>query len=147
MSTDGSRIYFGERVSGTGLLIFQVPVNGGEATPLSVPLRQPSLLDISRDGTELLVKSGESDRGDPIWIQPVSGGSPRRVGTVIGYDAAFGADGIGILYATGHDIYSVRRDGSVNQKLLTAESPPSGSDSRPTERSFSSLYLTTSPIR
>ncbi len=57
------------------------PCSGGEATPLPVVLKQPSLLDISRDGTELLVKSGEADRGDPIWIQPVAGGSPRRVGT------------------------------------------------------------------
>jgi Tol biopolymer transport system component/DNA-binding winged helix-turn-helix (wHTH) protein len=136
MSTDGSRIYFGERVPGSGPLIFQVPVNGGESTPLSVPLKQPSLLDISRDGTELLVKSGESDRGDPIWIQPVSGGSPRRVGTVIGYDAAFGADGTGILYATGHDIYSVRRDGLVNRKLLTTESLPFGFRFSPDGRAF-----------
>ena len=121
MATDGSRVYFTESLPGAGSLILQAAVKGGEAIPISVPLKQPSLLDISKDGTELLVASGQTGEALSLWIQPVSGGSPRRVGTVLGHDAAFGADGTSILYGTGHDVYSVSRDGSSPRKLFAAD--------------------------
>src|SRR5207248_6435004 len=93
MVTDGSRIYFNELLPGPRHLVAQVSVKGGEATSLSVPLALPVVLDLSRDGTELLVaESGLENegnirfqvansrlanvgrqRGGP-WCQPVVGG-------------------------------------------------------------------------
>ena len=124
MATDGSRIYFNEPLPGAGSLILQVAVKGGEAIPLSVPIKQPSLWDLSKDGTELLVASGQVGESSSLWIQPVSGGSPRRVGTVLGQDAAFGADGTSVLYGTEHDVYSVSRDGSSSRRLVTVDGTP-----------------------
>jgi len=121
MATDGSRIYFNEVLLGPRNLLVQVSIKGGEAVPLSVPLKQPGLLDLSREGTELLVANDEGIGLPSLWVQPVAGGSPRRVGSVLADDARFGADGTSIIYGNGHDVYSVSRDGSSPRKLLTVD--------------------------
>jgi len=59
LTTDGSRIYFNETLSDQRPIIVQVPVTGGETVPLSVPLKQPRTLDLSRDGTELLIANDD----------------------------------------------------------------------------------------
>ena len=51
MATDGSRIYFTEVLPDQRTLIVQVSPKGGEAVPLLVPLRQPAVLDLSKDGS------------------------------------------------------------------------------------------------
>ncbi len=124
MATDGSRIYFNEALPGQRSIIFQVSAKGGEAVPLSVPLKQPSVLDLSKDGTELLVASDDGLQPGSLWVLPVAGGSPRRVGTVRAMDGRFGGDGTSIVYGDGNDVYSVGRDGSSPRKLLTVDSTP-----------------------
>lgn len=124
MATDGSRIYFNEALPGQRSIIFQVSAKGGEPVPLSVPLKQPSVLDLSKDGTELLVASDDGLQLGSLWVLPVAGGSPRRVGTVRAMDGRFGGDGTSIVYGDGNDVYSVGRDGSSPLKLLTVDSTP-----------------------
>ncbi len=128
--TDGSRIYFNEGMLDAPLLIHQVSVKGGEVTTLSVPLKAPEVLDISRDGTELLVaNAGGAGKGDSFWVQPGAGGAPRQVGTVIGWGAAFGADGASVIYGAGtkdRGIYSASLGGSSTRKLLATEGIPFG---------------------
>ena len=124
IASDGSRVYFTELQPAVGRLILQVAVKGGEAIPVPVLLGQTSVHDLSKDGTEFLISSGKREEGDPLWIQPVLGGSPRRVGTVLGYDAGFSADGTDILYGTEHDVYSVGLDGSSSRKLFTVDGTP-----------------------
>jgi DNA-binding winged helix-turn-helix (wHTH) protein/Tol biopolymer transport system component len=126
--SDGLRVYFNEWLPDGRLILAQVSVHGGEAVPLSSPLHVPFVQDISKDGTELLLASEEGPWGRSIWVQPVAGGSPHRVGTVltswgpwgaaIKY-AAFTEDGTHILFSQGYDIYSVGRDGSDLRKILT----------------------------
>jgi DNA-binding winged helix-turn-helix (wHTH) protein/Tol biopolymer transport system component len=137
MATDGSRIYFTEVLPDERTRILQVSVKGGEAAPLSVPLKQPQVLDLSRDGTELLIANHEGNQGFSFWVQPVAGGSPRRVGTaLVRGDARFIEDGTSIIYSDGHDVYSVRRDGSSLRKLLTIDSVPFGFQFSPDARVF-----------
>jgi DNA-binding winged helix-turn-helix (wHTH) protein/Tol biopolymer transport system component len=126
LSTDGSRIYFNEVLRGSRNLIAQVPVKGGEVVPLSTPIKQPLLLDLSKEGTDLLVGSNDDEarEGSALWVQPVAGGSPRRVGSILAEAARFGPDGTSVIYAKDHDVYSVRLDGSSPRKLLTADSTP-----------------------
>jgi len=82
MATDGSRIYFNEVLPGPRYLIVQVSIKGGEVVPLSVPLKESRLLDLSREGTDLLIATDVGSRPSSLWVQPVAGGSPHRVGTV-----------------------------------------------------------------
>jgi DNA-binding winged helix-turn-helix (wHTH) protein/Tol biopolymer transport system component len=137
MATDGSRIYFTEELPDRATRILQVSVKGGEAAPLSVPLKQPQVLDLSRDGTELLIANYEGSQGFSFWVQPVAGGSPRRVGTILVVgDARFGADGTSIIYGNGHDVYSARLDGSSPRRLVTVDSDPFGFQFSPDARIF-----------
>ena len=124
--SDGVRIYFNESFPDGRTLIAQVSVKGGEVTPLSIPIQAPNVRDLSRDGTELLIATtaegfAERTGENSIWLQPVGGGSPLRIGSIIAADAAFGADGSSIIYSQGHDVYKANRDGSSPRKLFTVE--------------------------
>jgi len=123
--SDGVRIYFNEWLPDGRNVVAEVSVKGGEVTPLSLPLKAPDVRDLSKDGTELLIASAEGTAEgtdeNSIWLQPVAGGSPLRIGSIIAADAAFGADGTSIIYNQGHDVYAANRDGSSPKKLFTAE--------------------------
>lgn len=155
MATDGSRIYFNELLPGRNLVV-QVSVKGGEATSLPVPLALPVVLDLSRDGTELLVadSSLENEAGirfqvansrlanvspepQALWLQPVAGGSPHRIGTILAADARFGPSTTSIIYAIGHDISSVSEDGSSSRKILSIDDNEGGVRSTPFAFRFS----------
>jgi Tol biopolymer transport system component/DNA-binding winged helix-turn-helix (wHTH) protein len=118
LATDGSRVYFSEVVPGPRNTALQVSVRGGEAVPLAVPLKQPYVLDLSSDGTELLIANAEGD-GVSVWVQPVTGGSPQRIGNVLAHDARFAANASTILYGRGSDVYSVSRNDPSPRKLFT----------------------------
>jgi DNA-binding winged helix-turn-helix (wHTH) protein/Tol biopolymer transport system component len=136
MATDGSRIYFNEELPGQRNLIVQVPVRGGEAVRLSVPLQGPMVDDLSREGTELLVGNLEGTEGFSFWVQPVTGGSPQRLGTILGWNARFAPNGTSVIYSSGLAFYSVNRDGSSNRKLLTISSHPFSFQFSPDARVF-----------
>ena len=120
MATDGSRIFFNEVLPGPHNLVVQVSTRGGEAVPMPVQLKQPTVLDVSSDGTELLMANG-GESGFTLWVQSVAGGSPRRVGMALAHDARFGVDATSVIYGNNHDVYSLSRDGSSPRKLLTVD--------------------------
>ena len=127
--SDGVRIYFNEWLPDGRLIVAEASITGGEVVPVPVPLNAPIVQDLSKDGTELLVANDEgASQGRSIWVHPVAGGSPHRVGTVLtswgpwgpGLDfAAFTEDGTHVLFSQGYDIYSISRDGSGLRKILT----------------------------
>src|SRR5215813_7393763 len=116
--TDGSRIYFNETLPGPRNVVAQVSIHGGESVLYAVPLKQPSVWDVSEDGTELLLANDEGN-GHSLWLQSITGGSPRQVGTAMAHDARF-CPGASVVYGKGRDIYSVRREGTDTRKVLDA---------------------------
>ena len=118
--TDGSRIYFSALV-GSALAPYQVPIEGGEAVPLASPLQDVLLLDLSPKRSELLAVTPTSSPGveHPLWLLPIVGASPRRVGDLLAYGAGWAPDGERIVYARGSDLYVARSDGSGSQKLAS----------------------------
>jgi DNA-binding winged helix-turn-helix (wHTH) protein len=121
--TDGSRIYFSE-VLPSGWILSQVSARGGQTISIPTSLSDPRPVDISPDRTELLVLSvkgamAKELRGMELWVVPVAGGSARPVGNVLARDAAWGADGETILYADGHEIRLVNKDGSNRRTFLS----------------------------
>ena len=121
--TDGSRVYFTEWFADGHLSIMQVSVKGGEATAIPVPLKQPFVIDISKDGADMLIANFET-QGLSFWIQPVAGGSPQRVGDIVAFDGRFGPDSSTVIFSRDHDIFTVNRDGSGMRKLLSLDTKP-----------------------
>jgi Tol biopolymer transport system component/DNA-binding winged helix-turn-helix (wHTH) protein len=122
--SDGSRIYFSE-ILPVGRILVQVSAKGGETTTIPTTVSNPRPADISPDGTEMLILSGDNSNkeeeinGSPLWILPVAGGSARPVGNVLATDALWGERAETILYCNGHDLYVANRDGSNQRELLS----------------------------
>ena len=144
--TDGARLYFGEALS-TQPVISQVSVAGGETAPVPISLPGTSarvlvLWDISPNRSELLFVDSDSatQSEGPVWVLPVPGGIPHRLGDVRAHDAAWSPDRQRIVYANGPDVFIAKDDGTASRKLLTAPVPtslrwsPDGSRLRFTQR-------------
>ena len=122
--SDGSRIYFSE-ILPVGRILVQVSAKGGETTTIPTTVSNPRPADISPDGTEMLILSGDNSNkeeeinGSPLWILPVAGGSARPVGNVLATDALWGERAETILYCNGHDLYVANRDGSNQREILS----------------------------
>jgi Tol biopolymer transport system component/DNA-binding winged helix-turn-helix (wHTH) protein len=125
MATDGVRIYFTEALPGQLRSIAQVSTTGGEVVRLPNPLGHARVLDLSREGSELLVGNpedtgvGEDSTADSLWVQPVAGGSPHRVASLLVNDAAWGAQPATIVYSDADSVYLMNEDGTDSHKLLT----------------------------
>ena len=116
VATDGVRMYLNES-SGTAHWTAEMTVNGGE--PSRLPMMSPrfALLDVSPDGTELLAAEISSYVEGVLWIVPVLGGAPYRLGNLEGSCGAWSPDGQQIAYAKLDELFAARKDGSGARKL------------------------------
>ena len=116
--TDGSRLYlsYGAYASRS---IAQISVSGGDPTKIPTPSPNMEAADVSPDGSELLVvdSQGNPDRG-PLWSLPVLGGSPRRLGDLVGIDGTWSPDGKMLAYCNGNELFLAKADGTDNRRLV-----------------------------
>jgi len=128
MVTDGVRIYFSEEIEGHSRPAV-VSAAGGEPHAIPMPLQDATVLDLSPDGSELLVGGPRTPvHLDSLWSVPVLGGSPRRIGDIMASEATWSPDGKKILYLKGwknsFDLFVARSDGTESRKLATAPGAP-----------------------
>ncbi|HUU14830.1 MAG TPA: winged helix-turn-helix domain-containing protein [Terriglobia bacterium] len=117
--TDGVRIYFTDWL-GDRSVIMQVPVAGGEAVPIPTPFRYALALDISVKRSEFLVGGGDSwELEMPLWVVPIVGGSPRRLGEINAEEALWSPDGENLWFCRGADFYLAKSDGTDPRKLAS----------------------------
>jgi len=123
--TDGSRLYYMADVS-AGIALHAVSVTGGEARAISTPFYLADLVDISQDGSELLVQSYEGTVPEgPLWIYPALAGPRHRLGDLVASSAAWSPDGQRrVAYSKGTALYIARSDGTDSQQLATLSGPP-----------------------
>ena len=115
--TDGPRLYFNE-LEGFRSKLGQVSTTGGETVRVPSSIPNSYLLDLSPDRSQLLV--GEWQEGEyPLWVLPVLGGSPHRLGGLVGHDATWTPDGQKIVYANSRDLFVAQNQGNDPQKLVT----------------------------
>lgn len=114
--TDGPRLYFLERTHGRWLPKW-MPASGGATVPIELPFFA-DLLDISPDGSELLVRE-LWDPGCRTWTVSTAGGAPHRLGTPCVDAAAYTRDGHAVLYSQGASVFVCDRDGSNKRRIVT----------------------------
>jgi Tol biopolymer transport system component len=150
MLTDGTRLLFNLTLEPR-----QVSMKGGQSVPLSLPMQNATLADISPDGTEFLMyrhldsvttasRSAFTLERLGLWVVPLLGGSPRRLGSLIatqrdwllsgtGFStprrygqfveqqsaAAWSPDGQQLVYARDMELHLARSDGTEVRKLAT----------------------------
>jgi Tol biopolymer transport system component/DNA-binding winged helix-turn-helix (wHTH) protein len=122
--SDGTRIIFLERDAGRWKLM-QTSVEGGNAEAMAAPFDNTRLFAISPDHSQFLI--GQFTRRDdemPLWLWPVQGGEPRRLGQATGHDPAWSPDGTQIVFVRGQELYSIRRDGTQLRQLVHVEGRP-----------------------
>jgi hypothetical protein len=128
--TDGSRLYFN---AGAGDIsqADQVSTNGGESIPLPISLKNAKLLDISRDHSEVLIGIYEQIRVSAysmtLWMAPLVGGSPRRLGNLVASDAAWSPDDQEVVYIKEkeRELDIAQNDGTGVRKVATVPVPGS----------------------
>jgi Tol biopolymer transport system component/DNA-binding winged helix-turn-helix (wHTH) protein len=120
--TDGSRVYFTEARGGS-FAIGQVSVTGGETAMVPTPFPNAGAIGISPSGSDLLVYTWLANEVRvPLWVVPVLGGSPRRIGEVT-QDATWSPDGQ-IVLTRDHDLYVAQSNGTAARKLVSVAGLP-----------------------
>ncbi len=113
VGSDGNRLYFEMGEGG----IFQVSISGGPIAPVPVSLPNPQLVDVSPDGTTLLVFSATDNQPtDPLWSVRVLGGSVHHLTDCS--DAVWSPDGSSVAYSMpDRGVYLIKSDGTDAHKL------------------------------
>jgi DNA-binding winged helix-turn-helix (wHTH) protein/Tol biopolymer transport system component len=122
--TDGSRIYFVIRdVSGWNLM--QTSVEGGSSQKTPTPFDNTRIFDLSPDHSQFLI--GQlTHRGEatPLWLWPVQGGAPRRVGELMAEEAVLSPRGDQIAFLDGESIKISTTEGGAVREIARYHPAP-----------------------
>jgi len=122
--TDGNRLYFSE-FSGDHFIVSQVSIAGGENAAIATSLPNPTLLDVARDSSKLLLLEGNFNQLEShFWLQPLPAGSSRRM-EAMGHDGTWLPDGK-LMLSRGREIFRTEDDGRDERKILTVAGNPRG---------------------
>jgi DNA-binding winged helix-turn-helix (wHTH) protein/Tol biopolymer transport system component len=122
--TDGSRIYFVVR-DVTGWNLMQTSVEGGNVQRTPTPFDNTRIFDLSPDHSQFLI--GElTHEGEetPLWLWPVQGGAPRRVGDVMAKEAVWSPSGNRIAFVREETIQIADSDGNHIQDVARFKLAP-----------------------
>jgi serine/threonine protein kinase/Tol biopolymer transport system component len=118
--TDGARLYlqYSSVVAAGSSPVGQVSISGGEVVPVSAPSVSMQILNVSPDGSSLLVSDEPGTAFDgPLWALPVLGGLPRRLSDALGHAGAWSPDGQRLVYAKGNNLFLAKSDGTDSHLL------------------------------
>jgi len=123
IGTDGARLYLGLGVGGSGSFVMrgvaEMSISGGELRRIAMPSADMAAINVSPDGSQLLVIDGQgAPPTGPLWSVSTEGGSPRRLGDAVGETAAWSRDGNLMAYSRLGDLFVAKADGTESRKLI-----------------------------
>jgi serine/threonine protein kinase len=125
MVTDGARLYF----QSDGHPV-EMSVTGGALQPLQASVSEMKILDISPDASQLMMfkpdVNDETERGS-MWVIPVLGGSPRRLGNQMARGASWSPDGRLLVYADLNSVFVSDANGANSREIWNANRMVNGS--------------------
>jgi Tol biopolymer transport system component len=122
--TDGNTVYFGEHQN-SRIVLASVSAEGGPVRTISTPFVQAVPADVSPDGKRLLILAWEGPQTErTLWIVPVSGGQPQRVGGFRCHAAAWAPDGRRIAIAAQNSILMTADAGASIQEIQSFDTTP-----------------------
>jgi Tol biopolymer transport system component len=122
--TDGRNLFFNEARNGT-VALATVPADGGTVRIIPSPFIKAVPQAVSPDGKNLLVLAYIGQETEKtLWIVPVSGGEPTRVGHILAHEAAWSPDGRRIAYAYENALYLTDNHGTSTKELQTFTNTP-----------------------
>jgi len=121
IGTDGARLYLGVPPD-VHRNIAEVPISGGDPTPIPAPSPNMFAVGVAPDGSQLLVLDAQTSATEtPLWSLPTLGGSPRRLGDTVGRSAAWSPDGETLAYSNAGDLFLAKSDGTESRELVTTK--------------------------
>jgi Tol biopolymer transport system component len=125
--SDGTRLYFQEGSlddTEQNTFLVQVSTRGGETSRIPISLRSPVPFDFSQTHSGLLVGAGVFELPSieqPLWVLPLPGGPPHRLGDIVARDACWAPDGSRLSFVNGKDVFVAEANGSEIRKLVSAD--------------------------
>jgi Tol biopolymer transport system component len=115
--TDGVRVFFRED-GPSGRNLAAVSVAGGGTGPVPLPAGFQNVFDLSPSTSELLVGRRVLDQEAlELWVVPMIGGSPRRIGNLLANSASWSPNRHQIAYGLQHRLFVANANGSEQRKL------------------------------
>jgi WD40-like Beta Propeller Repeat len=122
--TDGRNVYVGEFRDGRVVLAV-ASVDGGPTHEIPTPFIQTVPVAISGNGRQLLALVGEGEEHEKaLWVIPMNGAAPRRIGNFLCHAATWTQDERQIAYSFGNAVYLAGPDGSTSRELYTFTTIP-----------------------
>lgn len=122
--TDGARIFYIERAGGHWITR-QTSLEGGD--PQTVPGLPDNtrIMDLSPNrATYLLGHFISRGSTSTLWLMPVQGGQPLRLGNITSGEAVWHPDGKHIVFARGNELWIVGADAADPKRLVSLPGTP-----------------------
>ena len=117
---DDGQIYVTE-MPATNRVIAKVRLPDANRSVVEGKLASMQALDVSADGTRLLVSARAADSGEnQFWMMPAAGGAAERVGELSGRDASWSRDGKQLVFAKGAIVYVADGAGGEGRQVYGA---------------------------
>ena len=118
--TDGRNLYYQELIGGRFQMTRTSLAGTWDSHKIDTPLGNPDPGVVAPDGSAMLLRDiTGSEAGDqPLYLQPLPEGIPRRLGEIFAYDSAWTPDRKHIIFSKLHSIYEATTDGVVTRKLF-----------------------------